>query len=72
MRINVMKDGDEVISVTPNYIAVKRCNGEVDLIPLVNDPNLGLRINKEGIVTIGYGNNEVIADLPEGGFVANI
>ena len=44
MRINVMKDGDEVISVTPNYIAVKRCNGEVDLIPLVNDPNLGLRI----------------------------
>ena len=53
MMINVLRRGDEVLSVTQNFIAVKRVSGEVDLLPLVIDEE-GMRIDSEKIVTIGY------------------
>lgn len=68
MRINVLKDGDEVLSVTQSFIAVKRLSGEVDLIPLIIDDE-GMRVDSSKIITIGYGDNEVKADLDNGGFV---
>lgn len=71
MRIDILKEGDEVLSVTHSYIAVKRINGEVDLVPLIDDPTFGLRVDVEKIVTIGYGDNEVSVDLPDGGSVTN-
>ena len=58
MFIGVMKKGDRVISVTSELIAVERQNGEVDIIPLTKDENC-LRVDIEGIVTIGFGNNVV-------------
>lgn len=58
MFIGVMKKGDRVISVTSELIAVERKNGEVDIIPLTKDET-GLRVDVEGIVTIGFGNNVV-------------
>lgn len=58
MFIGVMKKGDRVISVTSELIAVERKNGEVDIIPLTKDET-GLRVDIEGIVTIGFGNNVV-------------
>ena len=70
MRIDILKQGDEVLSVTPNFIAVKRRSCEVDLVPLVYDTD-GLRIDTQKIVTIGFGDNEVTAKLPDGGFVTN-
>ncbi len=60
MKINVLKKGDRVISVTSEFIAVQRKNGEVDIIPLIRDET-GLRVDIENIVTIGYGNNTVQA-----------
>lgn len=63
MRIDILKKGDEVLSVDKNFIAVKRVNGEVDLIPLIDDEETGLRVNVSKIVTIGYGDNTVSADL---------
>lgn len=60
MKINVLKKGDRVISVTSEFVAVQRKNGEVDIIPLLRD-GTGLRIDIENIVTIGYGNNTVQA-----------
>lgn len=71
MRIDILKEGDEVLSVTQSYIAVKRINGEVDLVPLIDDPTFGLRVDVEKIVTIGYGDNEVSVDLPDGSSVTN-
>lgn len=71
MRIDILKEGDEVLSVTQNYIAVKRVSGEVDLVPLIDDPTFGLRVDVEKIVTIGYGDNEVSVDLPDGSSVTN-
>lgn len=58
MLIGVMKKGDRVISVTSELIAVERKNGEVDIIPLTKDET-GFRVDIEGIVTIGFGNNVV-------------
>lgn len=62
MRINILKQGDNVIAVDKNFIAVKRKNGEVDLVPLVEDET-GLRVDVKKIVTIGYGDNTVTAKI---------
>ena len=64
IRIEVLKKGDKVLSVTSEFIAVQRKNGEVDLLPMVKD-EMGLRIVIEHIITIGYGNNTVKATTDE-------
>ena len=64
MKINVLKKGDRVINVTPEFIAVQRKNGEVDIIPLIRD-GTGLRVDIENIVTIGYGKNTVQAEADD-------
>ena len=46
MKIGVLKKGDQVLNVTPEFIAVQRKNGEVDIIPLVKD-EMGLRVDIE-------------------------
>ena len=56
MRIDVLKKGDSVLDVNRDFISVRRANGEVDLIPLIEDET-GLRVNVSKIVTIGYGDN---------------
>lgn len=58
MTIGILKKGDRVISVTVEFIAVQRKNGEVDIVPLTKDES-GLRVNTEGIITIGFGDNIV-------------
>lgn len=64
MKIGVLKKGDQVLNVTPEFIAVQRKSGEVDIIPLIKD-EMGLRVDIEKIVTIGYGNNTVQASTDE-------
>ena len=58
MKIGILKKGDSVLSVTPEFIAVQRKSGEVDIVPLIKDES-GIRVDIENIVTIGYGNNIV-------------
>lgn len=60
MTIGILKNGDTILNVTPEFIAVQRKNGEVDIVPLIKYET-GLRIDVENIVTIGYGNNTVQA-----------
>ena len=62
MKINILKKGDSVLNVDKNFIAVKRKNGEVDIVPLIEDET-GLRVNVSKIVTIGYGDNIVTANV---------
>ena len=64
MKIGILKKGDKVLTVTSEFIAVQRKNGEVDVIPLVKD-EMGLRVDIEGIVTIGYGENIVEVSTEE-------
>lgn len=63
MKINILKEGDSVLSITEKFIAVQRKNGEVDMVPLYMDENSGLRIDESKIVTIGYGDNTVSAKI---------
>ena len=58
MRINVLKKGDRVLTVTSELIAIERKNGEVDILPMSSD-GMGLRIDVDKKVTIGYGANTV-------------
>lgn len=58
MRIDILKEGDKVLNVNKSFISVQRANGEVDLVPLIEDET-GLRVNVSKIVTIGYGDNLV-------------
>lgn len=58
MFIGVMKKGDRVINVTSELISIQRKSGKVDILPLLRDDS-GLRVDVEGIVTIGYGDNTV-------------
>ena len=58
MTIGILKKGDHVISITSEFLAVERKNGEVDIIPIVKDGD-NLRVDVENIVTIGYGDNVV-------------
>ncbi|MEE0886517.1 MAG: hypothetical protein UIB61_06400 [Treponema sp.] len=62
MKINILKKGDSVLNVDKNFIAVRRKNGEVDIVPLIEDET-GLRVNVSKIVTIGYGDNIVTANV---------
>lgn len=58
MTIGILKKGDHVINVTTEFLAVERKNGEVDIIPIIKDEDT-FRVDIEGIVTIGYGDNIV-------------
>lgn len=64
MKIGVLKKGNQVLSVTTEFIAVQRKNGEVDIIPLIKN-EMGLRVDIENIITIGYGNNTVQASFDD-------
>lgn len=66
MKIKILKKGDKVLNVTNEFVAVQRADGEVDVIPIVKD-EMGLRVDIEGIVTIGYGDN--IVEMSSGDFV---
>ena len=64
MKIGVLRDGDQVISVSTEFIAIQRINGEVDIIPIVVDGKT-LRVDTENIVTIGYGDNVIEATVDD-------
>ena len=64
IKINVLRKGDHILNVSSELIAVQRKNGEVDIIPIMKD-EMGLRVDVEHIITIGYGNNTVQASNDE-------
>ena len=55
MRLEILNEEDEVLSVTPKNIVVLRENSEIEVIPFVYN-NLGMimGIDEDNIVTIGY------------------
>lgn len=71
MHIGILKKGDEILSITKEFIAVRRKNHEVDLIPLIDDPKFGLRVDTTKIVTIGFGENEISVETEDGDIITN-
>ncbi len=70
MKIRILQKGDTVLNVTKEFIAVRRKNGEVDLIRLLNEEG-GVRIDIENIVTIGFGDNVVETKNENGVIISN-
>lgn len=70
MRINILSEGDKVLNVTADFIAVERTNGEVDIVPLAKKEN-GLWVDIENITTIGYGNNTIQSETINGVVITN-
>ncbi|MDE7417106.1 MAG: hypothetical protein K2N44_12560 [Lachnospiraceae bacterium] len=70
MVIRILHKGDTVLNVTKEFIAVRRKNGEVDLIGLLNAEG-GVRIDIGNIVTIGFGDNVVETETENGVIISN-
>lgn len=70
MVIRILHKGDTVLNVTKEFIAVRRKNGEVDLIGLLNAEG-GVRVDIENIVTIGFGDNVVETETENGVIISN-
>lgn len=70
MVLGLLRKGDEVLNVTSEFVAIKRKKGEVDIIPLIKD-TVGLRVDCENIVTIGYGDNTVTFESENGVQITN-
>lgn len=65
MKLELLEEGDEVLNVTAEFVAVKRMSGEVDIIPLKKEEGRW-SVDIENIVTIGYGANTVIYENESG------
>lgn len=70
MKIKILQDGDKVISVTSDFVAVERISGETDIIPFGKD-KLGIWVDTEHITTIGYGDNIVEVETENGVKITN-
>lgn len=70
MVLGLLKKGDEVLNVTNEFVAIKRKNGEVDVIPIIRDGD-NWRVDLENIVTIGYGDNIVTFECESGVQITN-
>ena len=70
MLLGLLKKGDKVLNVTSEFVAVKRKNGEVDIIPLIKYEG-SWRVDYENIVTIGYGDNTVTYEDENGVKIIN-
>ena len=58
MKVNVLREGDRVLNVTSEFVAVERVSGEVDILPLINEDG-GMWIDTQHILTVGYGTNTI-------------
>ncbi len=66
VKINILKKGDEVISVTDNFLAVKRKNGGVDIFRVMMTEENEFCIDPVKVTSIGYGTGTVSKDLDDG------
>ena len=65
MRFNILQDGDKVINVTNDFVAVERSSGEVDIIPFVKE-DARVWVDTQHILTIGFGENTVQVQTENG------
>ena len=70
MKVNVLHEGDRVLNVTNEFVAVERVSGEVDILPL-NKEEGGMRIDTQHILTNGYGNNTIQIEAENGLTIIN-
>lgn len=55
IKANILKKGDEVLSITDRFLAIKRKNGEVDIFNLMYNDENEIIIDPVKTTVIGYG-----------------
>lgn len=68
-RIEVLQKGDSVLNVWSQYIAIKRKNGDVEILHYDFDSEGALRINKDSIL-ITKGNGSIHVKSEDSSFEA--
>ena len=66
ININILKKGDEVISLNESFLAVKRKNGTVDVYKVVFNENGEIGIDPVKMAAIGYGEGIVEKTMEDG------
>ena len=65
MKINVMNAGDKVLSVTNEFIAIEKANGEVEIFPL-RKTRQGYVLDTQDTLIIGYDAEETQTEIIDG------
>ena len=63
--INILKKGDEVLTINERFLAVKRKNGTVDIFSIMYNEANELLIDPVKAAVIGYGEGTVSMKLDE-------
>ena len=53
MLYDLMNTGDRVLTITNDFLAIERCDGSVDLYPVISNENK-ITLNIDSVTTIGY------------------
>ncbi len=65
-KINILKKGDEVLSINERFLAVKRKNGTVDIFNVMYNEQNEILIDPLKAAVIGYGEGTVGKELEDG------
>ncbi len=66
VNINILKKGDEVLTITDRFLAVKRKNGEIDIYNIVYNETNELLVDPLKAAVIGYGEGTVAKQTDDG------
>ena len=66
ININILKKGDEVLSINERFLAVKRKNGTVDIVNIMYNEQNEIFVDPVKATVIGYGEGTVVKELEDG------
>ena len=66
IKINILKKGDEVISLNENFLAVKRKSGTIDVYKVLFNESGEIGIDPVKLADIGFGEGLVEKTMEDG------
>lgn len=66
ININILKKGDEVLTINDRFLAVRRKNGEVDIFNVMYNEENEIFIDPVKAAVIGFGEGTVGKNLDDG------
>ena len=66
LQIDLLKKGDEVLTISDNFLAIRRKNGTVDIFKVLFDENNEIYVDPLKIAVIGYGEGIIGKALDDG------
>lgn len=65
LNINILRKGDDVLTINERFLAVKRKNGEIDIFNVYFNEE-GIFVDPVKTAVIGYGNGIIEKQLDDG------